>query len=57
VDGINPLVLLSGQSYYNPFPGQDVNVVRRTMEIPRLTREDAKSFHFDAGLRRLPDFE
>lgn len=48
--GINPAVVLSGDSYYNPFPGQDVDVARRVTELPRVTSEEAKSFHFDAGL-------
>jgi len=47
--GINPMVKLSGDSYYNPFPGQDVDVARRTVELPRASREDSKSLHFDAG--------
>jgi iron complex outermembrane receptor protein len=49
VPGINPSVLLSGDSYYNPFPGQDVNVARRVTELPRIANEESKSFHFDAG--------
>lgn len=47
--GINPTVMLSGQSYYNPVPGQNLNVVRRIIELPRIGNESAKSLHFDAG--------
>jgi len=42
-------VYLSGQSYYNPIPGQDEVFYRRIVEMPRVTSESAKSLHFDAG--------
>jgi iron complex outermembrane receptor protein len=50
VEGLNPLVQLSGDSYYNPVPGTDLDIVRRTIELPRVARESSKSLHFDAGL-------
>ncbi|MBA2079713.1 TonB-dependent receptor [Rhodanobacter sp. PCA2] len=49
VEGLNPMVKLSGDSYYNPIPGTDLNVVRRTIELPRTSNESSKSLHFDAG--------
>ena len=45
----NP-VYISGQSYYNPEPGKDLYFARRTIELPRVTDNSVKSFHFDAGL-------
>ncbi|MCI2243380.1 TonB-dependent receptor [Xanthomonas sp. PPL568] len=43
-------VSISGQSYYNPV-GQDINSwFRRITEIPRVSENDVKSFHFDAAL-------
>ncbi len=43
-------VYISGQSYYNPV-GQDITSwFRRTIEIPRISRNDVKSYHFDAAL-------
>ncbi|MFK2903578.1 TonB-dependent receptor [Dyella ginsengisoli] len=43
-------VLLSGQSYYNPYPGTDFQVYRRTVELPRQTRNNTNTAHLDAGL-------
>lgn len=48
VPGINPAVVLSGDSYYNP-TGKDVDVARRIIELPRTSSEEAKSLYFDAG--------
>ncbi len=42
-------VYISGQSYYNPEPGKDLFFFRRIVEIPRVTNESAKSYHFDAS--------
>ena len=42
-------VYVSGDSYYNPVPGQDEYFTRRIVELPRVSEESAKSFHFDAG--------
>ena len=43
-------VYLSGQSYYNPTPGKDLFFYRRTVEVPRGTNSEAKSYHWDADL-------
>ena len=40
-------VYISGQSYYNPVPGKNLFFYRRTIEIPRVTESDVKSYHFD----------
>ncbi|AJC44539.1 TonB-dependent receptor plug domain-containing protein [Xanthomonas sacchari] len=43
-------VSISGQSYYNPV-GQDITSwFRRITEVPRVTDNKVKSFHFDAAL-------
>lgn len=44
----NP-VFISSDSYYNPQPGTDLFFSRRTVELPRITRNNVKSFHFDAS--------
>ncbi|QNH20016.1 TonB-dependent receptor [Xanthomonas sp. GW] len=41
---------LSGTSYFNPLPGQDVNFMRRTWEMPRQTRSELNTFRFSGGL-------
>ncbi len=41
---------LSGESYFNPLPGQDVNFMRRTWEVPRQTRSELNTFRFSGGL-------
>lgn len=43
-------VFIDKDSYYNPLPGQDLAFARRTFELPRVTRNNAKTFHFDAGV-------
>ena len=43
-------VFIDGGSYYNPLPGQDLSFARRTIELPRVSRNNAKTFHFDASL-------
>jgi iron complex outermembrane receptor protein len=45
----NSPVYVSGDSYYNPLPGQDLFFYRRTIELPRITKNNVKSYHFDAG--------
>src|SRR5690606_31365218 len=45
----NP-VYISPDSYYNPEPGEELFFYRRTIEIPRVTRSNVKSLHFDASL-------
>ncbi|MDG2537151.1 TonB-dependent receptor [Dyella jiangningensis] len=42
-------VLISGQNAYNPFPGQDVEFFRRTVEMPRVTDANSKLAHIDLG--------
>ncbi|MBO9827462.1 TonB-dependent receptor [Xanthomonas sp. A2111] len=43
-------VSISGQSYYNPV-GQDITSwFRRITEVPRVSENNVKSFHFDAAL-------
>lgn len=44
----NP-VYISPDSYYNPQPGQSLYFARRTAELPRVTTNNVKSYHFDAG--------
>ncbi|MGC1548764.1 MAG: TonB-dependent receptor [Rhodanobacter sp.] len=40
---------ISGDNAYNPFPGEDVDFTRRTVEMPRVTRSSSKMSHFDVG--------
>jgi iron complex outermembrane receptor protein len=40
---------ISGDSAYNPFPGQDVSFTRRTVEMPRITWSKSKLAHIDLG--------
>ncbi|WP_254425040.1 TonB-dependent receptor [Rhodanobacter sp. B04] len=40
-------VYVSGQSYYNPQPGQDLFFYRRIIELPRVSDSNVKSYHFD----------
>jgi iron complex outermembrane receptor protein len=49
-------VYLSGESYYNPLPGNDLSFARRITELPRVNNESAKSLHFDAGFEGNFDF-
>ena len=49
-------VYLSGESYYNPLPGNDLSFARRITELPRVNSESAKSLHFDAGFEGTFDF-
>ncbi|WP_312237527.1 TonB-dependent receptor [Stenotrophomonas sp.] len=43
-------VAISGQSYYNPVGDDITSWFRRTIEIPRISQNDVKSYHFDAAL-------
>jgi len=45
----NTGLLISGQNAYNPFPGQDVEFFRRTVEMPRVTQSNAKLANIDVG--------
>ena len=42
-------VYVDAGSYYNPLPGKDLFFYRRTIELPRITNNNVKSFHFDGG--------
>ncbi|WP_243042002.1 TonB-dependent receptor plug domain-containing protein [Dyella sedimenti] len=42
-------VYISKDSYYNPQPGQDLFFYRRTIELPRVTEGNVKSYHLDAA--------
>lgn len=44
----NP-VFIDPNSYYNPQPGIPGYFSRRIVELPRITDNDVKSYHFDAG--------
>lgn len=43
-------IYISGDSYYNPFPGEDLTFYRRMVEMPRITRNNVKSLHIDSAL-------
>jgi len=43
-------VYISGQSYYNPMPGKDLYFYRRTVEQPRGTFNDVRTYHWDADV-------
>ncbi|WP_066097346.1 TonB-dependent receptor plug domain-containing protein [Xanthomonas massiliensis] len=43
-------VYIDGDSYYNPMPGYDLTFYRRMVEMPRVTRNNAKSLHIDSSL-------
>ncbi|CAM5264697.1 TonB-dependent receptor plug domain-containing protein [Rhodanobacter lindaniclasticus] len=44
----NP-VFISPDSYYNPVPGTPLYFSRRIVELPRITTNNVKSYHMDAG--------
>lgn len=49
-------IAISGDSYYNPV-GEDITSwFRRTTEIPRVSQNNVKSFHFDGALEGTFDF-
>jgi iron complex outermembrane receptor protein len=43
-------VYVDKDSYYNPLPGNDLSFARRIVEMPRVSQNNAKTFHFDTGL-------
>lgn len=43
-------ILISGQNAYNPFPGEDAEFFRRTVEMPRVTDTQSKLAHIDLGV-------
>ena len=49
-------ISISGQSVYNPI-GQDISTwSRRIVELPRISENNVKSFHFDAAVEGTFDF-
>lgn len=44
--GSDNLIGLSGDSYYNPFPGEDILFYRRGWEQPRTTQSDLETYRF-----------
>lgn len=49
-------VLISGQSYFNPFPGTDLKWNRMMTEVPPSSTEDFKTFHLDGAVQGYFDF-
>ena len=49
-------VYVDANSYYNPIPGSDLFFYRRTIELPRITNNNVKSYHFDGGFEGAFDF-
>jgi iron complex outermembrane receptor protein len=43
-------VYIDKNSYYNPYPGQDLFFYRRTIELPRTTDNENRTIHIDAAL-------
>ena len=43
-------VYIDKNSYYNPYPGQDLFFYRRTIEVPRVTNNENRTLHIDAAL-------
>jgi iron complex outermembrane receptor protein len=43
-------VYVGANSYYNPYPGQDLFFYRRTIEVPRVTNNENRTIHIDAAL-------
>jgi iron complex outermembrane receptor protein len=43
-------VYIDKNSYYNPYPGQDLFFYRRTIELPRTTDNQNRTLHIDATL-------
>lgn len=43
-------VYIDANNYYNPYPGNDLTFYRRTIELPRISRNDFKSYHLDADI-------
>ena len=49
-------VYISGDSYYNPVGDDITSWFRRTIEIPRISQNNVKSYHFDGALEGSFDF-
>ena len=43
-------VYIDKDSYYNPYPGEDLYFARRVIELPRVSDNTVKVLHFDGGL-------
>jgi iron complex outermembrane receptor protein len=43
-------VYVGANSYFNPYPGQDLFFYRRTIEVPRVTENENRTVHIDASL-------
>ncbi|WP_229217535.1 TonB-dependent receptor plug domain-containing protein [Massilia forsythiae] len=43
-------VYVDANSYYNPYPGQNLFFYRRTIERPRITDNESRTLHIDATL-------
>ncbi|PQO92509.1 TonB-dependent receptor [Massilia phosphatilytica] len=43
-------VYIDKDSYYNPYPGQDLFFYRRTIEVPRVSDNENRTRHIDASL-------
>ncbi len=52
----NSPVFIDAANYYNPYPGNDLEFYRRTIELPRISRNDFKSYHLDGGVQGFFDF-
>jgi iron complex outermembrane recepter protein len=42
-------IFIDPDNAYNPFPGNETEFLRRTVEMPRITYSNAKLAHFDVG--------
>jgi iron complex outermembrane recepter protein len=47
---------MSADSYYNPLPGQQVDFIRRTWEVPRQTNSELTTYRFTGGFEGAFDF-
>ncbi|WP_075794897.1 TonB-dependent receptor plug domain-containing protein [Massilia putida] len=43
-------VYIDKDSYYNPYPGQDLFFYRRTSEVPRTAENENRTVHIEAGV-------
>jgi len=43
-------VYIDANNYYNPYPGQNLFFYRRTIELPRVTKNENRTVHIDATL-------
>ncbi|MCS0629804.1 TonB-dependent receptor [Telluria mixta] len=48
-------VYIDKNSYYNPYPGQDLFFYRRTTEVPRMATNENRTLHIDVGLEGTVD--